>query len=62
VEPSENIFPMAEPMYWLDCADDVVADVWYYDPVDQSIKENPIYMIRTVSIPDQPTTTGSQTL
>lgn len=37
VEPEENIFPVADPLFWLDCADDVVADVFWYDPVNQQI-------------------------
>jgi hypothetical protein len=25
----KETFPVAEPLYWLDCADDVIADEWY---------------------------------
>jgi len=42
VEPTENIFGVADPLYWTECADEVIADQWYYDPVDQTIKEVPI--------------------
>jgi len=42
VEPTENIFGVANPLYWTECADEVIADQWYYDPVDQTIKEVPI--------------------
>ena len=31
-------FPVAEPLFWRECADDVVADQWHYDPTDQTIK------------------------
>ena len=31
VEPAENIFLVATPLSWIDCNDDVVADLWYYD-------------------------------
>jgi hypothetical protein len=31
VEPAENIFDVAEPLHWVDCADDVVADRFYFD-------------------------------
>jgi len=31
-------FPVGQPTYWLECADDVVANQWYYDPTDQTIK------------------------
>tara|TARA_R110000868_G_scaffold266549_2_gene525739 strand:- start:1337 stop:1546 length:210 start_codon:yes stop_codon:yes gene_type:complete len=23
-------FPVGDPTYWMECADDVVADVWYF--------------------------------
>jgi hypothetical protein len=59
VESDNSIFPVAEPMYWMDCSAEVVPDVWYYDPADQAIKENPVYMNTRQN---QPTTTGSQTL
>ena len=34
--PSE--FEVALPLFWVDCADDVVADQFYYDTNDQTIK------------------------
>lgn len=58
VEPAENIFDVAEPMYWIDCDNAVVADLWYYDTKDRTIKENPQYSITR----SQPTTSGAQTL
>lgn len=27
----EVTFPVGEPTYWLECADDVVADLWYFN-------------------------------
>lgn len=30
-------FPVALPLFWVDCLDDVVADVWYYDNATQQI-------------------------
>lgn len=30
VAQSENIFEVADPLYWIDCPDDCVADVWAY--------------------------------
>jgi hypothetical protein len=41
-EPAENIFAVAEPLYWLDCNDEVVADQFYYDPTDATIKAVPV--------------------
>jgi hypothetical protein len=49
-EPSENIFGVADPLYWTDCSDEVVADQWYYDPVDQTIKEVPIPTPVTINV------------
>lgn len=31
-------FEVAEPLFWVDCANDVVADKFWYDKQDQSIK------------------------
>ena len=50
VEPAENIFGVADPLYWMDCTDDVVADFWYFDPTDATIK--------AVPVPVPPTTIG----
>lgn len=36
----DQIFSVAEPLFWFDCADDVVADQFYFDTVNQTI--NPI--------------------
>lgn len=35
-------FEVAEPLFWVDCADDVVADQFYYDSTDKTIKAVPI--------------------
>lgn len=50
VEQDVNIFPVAEGLFWIDCANDVVQDLFWYDPTDQTIKLVP------VSIPLTPTT------
>ena len=34
-------FPMAEPIFWMPCADYVVADFWYYDPATDQILQCP---------------------
>jgi hypothetical protein len=59
VEPDANIFPVAEPLFWTDCADDVVADWFYYNTVDSNI-----YPIVNAPIPAeaQPQTTGTQSV
>lgn len=35
-EVSAAPFPVAQPLYWLDCPDDIVADINYYDTVSQT--------------------------
>lgn len=41
-ETAENIFPVADPLYWVDCADEVMSDFWYFDPADSAIKAVPV--------------------
>ena len=37
VEPQGQTFPVAPALFWTPCADDVVADQWYYDTSNQQI-------------------------
>lgn len=37
-EVCSSEFEVAAPLFWVDCADDVVADQFYYDTSDQTIK------------------------
>jgi hypothetical protein len=60
VELAENIFDVADPMYWFDCNDDVAADLWYFNVTENLIKEVP-KPIR-IAATNQPITTGSQTI
>lgn len=57
VEPDDKIFPVAEPLFWKDCADDVVADQWYYDTVALTI--NKIINVPMPTANDQPNATGT---
>ena len=57
VEPDANVFAVAEAMFWAPCADDVVADQFWYDPTDQTIKPIPVPEPQV-----QPVTQGAQTL
>lgn len=34
-------FPIAPPLFWMPCANDVVADQYYYDPDTQQIIKKP---------------------
>jgi hypothetical protein len=57
-EVADAEFPIAEPLFWVSCADDVKADQWYYDTVQQQC-----FAVSSPSpVSDQPTTTGAQTL
>jgi hypothetical protein len=38
---NDKIFPVADSMQWVDCDDTVKADMFWYDPADQTIKPNP---------------------
>jgi hypothetical protein len=31
VEPDDKIFPVANPLFWIDCGDNVKADQFYYN-------------------------------
>jgi hypothetical protein len=33
VEPDDKTFPAANPLFWMDCADNVVADQFYFDSI-----------------------------
>ena len=64
VEPDDQIFPVADPLFWTDCADDVVADMWYYDTATKQIFEiapEPPFPLKEAA-PDQPSTTGTTTI
>lgn len=37
VAADNETFVVAEGLFWVDCADDVVADQFYYDPITQQI-------------------------
>ena len=61
VVPDNQTFEVAEPLFWTTCADDVVADQWYYDTQNSNI--NPIVNApypEKEAAPNQPATTGTQ--
>lgn len=51
-------FQVARPLFWVACADDVVADEFWYDPTNQTIKPIP----QPEPAPNPPITAGAQTL
>lgn len=36
-----NSFDVAEPLFWVDCEDEIQADVYWFDPSDNEIKPFP---------------------
>jgi hypothetical protein len=38
VEQDSQVFPVAEPLFWVDCSDNVIADCFYYDTVNKTIQ------------------------
>lgn len=57
-EVSDQTFPVAAPLFWVSCADNVVADQWYYDTVTQEILVVPA----PPPAGNQPSASGAQTL
>ena len=45
VEDAANTFEVAPSLFWVDCAEDVVADQFWYDPSDELIKANPVVVV-----------------
>lgn len=41
VEPDGQTFPVADPCFWVVCADDVIADQFYYDTATAQILPKP---------------------
>lgn len=40
VEPDDEIFEVASPLFWMGCPDDCTADEWYYK--DSQVHKNPV--------------------
>jgi hypothetical protein len=38
VEPDNQAFPVAEPLYWFDCPDNCQADAWYFKDGQVAVK------------------------
>ena len=58
-EVADVAFEVAEPLFWFDCEDSVVADQFYFDLTQQAIYAIPIPVTQT-QVNGQPSTTGSQ--
>jgi hypothetical protein len=37
-------FEVGQPLFWVECADDVVADAFWYNPKTETIEQNPPYI------------------
>ena len=59
-EVVDQVFEVAPPLFWVDCADTVTAVDYYYDPQDMQIKIIP----DPAPMPEnaQPSVSGVQTL
>ena len=42
VEDEKNIFEVSNNLFWIDCANNVIADQFWYDPSDKLIKSFPV--------------------
>lgn len=60
VEQDANVFPVAEGLFWVDCADDIAQDQFWYDPTDETIK--PMPQPEVLADGSQPTVGGAETL
>jgi hypothetical protein len=54
-EVVDSEFPVAEPLFWVDCTDTVIAYQYYYDTSDNTIK-----LIVNAPYPEEPTMEESQ--
>lgn len=41
VEQDDNIFDVAEDLFWTDCPDECVADIWFYNPESEMCEPIP---------------------
>lgn len=42
VEQDDNIFDVAEGLFWTDCPDECVADQWFYNPATEECELIPV--------------------
>lgn len=51
-------FEVAEPLFWIDCADTVIADKFWYNPEDKLIYEIPVVIQEFIPVTDTGETNG----
>lgn len=61
VEPEQNVFDVAEGLFWVDCPAHITQDDFWYDPQDQLFKETPV-AATSQAVQPQPTVNGAETL
>lgn len=49
-EVTDTTFEVASPLFWVECADDVIADQFYYDTETQTIIAKPPKPIPPVDV------------
>lgn len=59
-EVTEEEFPVYKTLFWVDCANDVVADKWYWDSFSKSVIVKP--EDAPYPVQEQPNTQGTQTV
>jgi len=55
-EVTDNQFDVAQPLFWVDCDDNIIADQYFYDTATQQILPVPVPVLEPQPI------TGTQTL
>jgi hypothetical protein len=50
----ESVFPVADPLFWMDCEDNVVADQFWFNPSDNTIVEIPQVVANTTPVGGEP--------
>lgn len=57
VNSETETFDTSAALFWVNCPDDLIADLKWFDPSDNTFKDFP-----PVEPPKQPTTNGTQTI
>lgn len=61
-EVTDSPFAVAPPLFWTACADNVVADQWYYDPDTYQIVQIPPVPVITAAFTPNPAAIGQTTV
>ena len=61
-EVTSNPFQVAPPLFWMACADDVIADQWYYSESGYQILQIPPAPVITASFTPNPVAIGQSTI